>query len=45
MIKSPDFQPLIVFIAASSVEAQKVMYEKHKEMMEEALEGRRRKVR
>ncbi|PVD31585.1 hypothetical protein C0Q70_07000 [Pomacea canaliculata] len=43
VIKSPDFQPFIVFIAASSVEAQKVMYEKHKEMMEEALEGRRRK--
>lgn len=30
MIKAPDFQPYIVFIAAPSIEAMKVMYEQHK---------------
>lgn len=30
MLKSPDFQPHIVFIAAPSIEALKVMFEEHK---------------
>lgn len=49
MLKSPDFQPYIVFIAAPSIEALKVMYEQHKAELETeqmAREGtiRRRKA-
>ncbi|KAL8581227.1 hypothetical protein ACOMHN_038327 [Nucella lapillus] len=42
MIKSPDFQPHIVFIAAPSIEALKVMYEEH---LVEAEPGSRRSHR
>lgn len=42
VIKSPDFQPFIIFIAAPSVEALKVMIEEHKLRKETGDSIRRR---
>lgn len=40
MLKAPDFQPYIVFIAAPSIEALKVMYQQHKADLEAEKDAR-----